>query len=255
MNSTRIWTFGGVVVIIAVLGLGWLLGVSPLLGQAAAADAERTTVESTNLLQQATLAAMRADHENLSVLQAELAGLQGSIPATEDLEEFAVGIESIAASHGLRVTSIVATEVPYAGAEAGASSGSGADGVTVPTGSLVSIAISIGLDGPADAVSAAVAEMQAGPRLFLVNNLSFAAASTPASSASVGGFVFLISARPLATGPDDIVGDPSASEHTSNYEVPDLDEALPEWLGGEGSAPSTVTGGTPTPTPTETPAP
>jgi len=198
VNSTRIWTFGGVVVIIAVLGLGWLLGVSPLLGQAAAADAERTTVESTNLLQQATLAAMRADHENLSVLQAELAGLQGSIPATEDLEEFAVGIESIAAAHGLRVASIVATEVPYAGAEATTTPDPAVAGAT---GSVVSIAITIGLEGSADAVTAAVAEMQAGTRLFLVNNLSFAAGSTTAGSASVGGYVFLISPQPLAAAP------------------------------------------------------
>jgi len=55
--ATRIWTFATVIAIILIVALGWFLGASPLLTQAASANAERLAVEAQNAQARATLRA------------------------------------------------------------------------------------------------------------------------------------------------------------------------------------------------------
>lgn len=259
MTATRVWTVGAVLVIVGILALGWLLGVSPLLAQTAAADAERAGVETQNLAQQSQLAVMKADFENLDAVQQELLALQASIPAEERTEVFASAVETFAAATGVVLRSYVASEMPFLGAsvDGAVTSTAGVGGVALATsaGTVYAIPVTIGVEGSPEAAMDFVRTLQAGHRLFLVNSVSFDRGGV--GTATVTGYIFLLTDRPLAPTPEDAAA--AAPENTSNYEVPDLNEALPEWLGGEGSAPSTVTGGgatpTPTPTPTGTPAP
>lgn len=211
MTATRIWTIGAAALIAAILALGWFLGVAPLFAQKAAADAERANVEAQTLAQQATLQTMKADFENLDAILAELEPLQASIPSNEGVELFAAFVSSVAASHELVVASYVATEMPYGGVvvegEAGTTSaGTGGPALTTAAGTVYALPITIGFEGTPEALTDAVRELQTGPRLFLVQNLSFArgsAGGTP--SATVTGYLFLLTDRALAASPTDAV--------------------------------------------------
>lgn len=261
MTATRIWTIGAVALIGAILALGWFLGVTPLLAQATAADTERAQVEAQIALQQAQLEKLRADFARLDELEAELAELQSSIPEYEGTELFAAYVSTVASAHGLSVTSFVASEMGYGGAASGDGAATGVAGAGGPAlstaaGTVYAIPITIGFEGTPEALTDAVRTLQNGPRLFLVQNVTFSRGTSGTPGGSVVGYIFILTDRQLAATPED--AQLQESQHTSNYHVPDLDEALPEWLGGEGTAPDEFLDGatpTPTPTPTGTPTP
>lgn len=262
MTASRLWTVGAVALIAAILALGWFIGIAPLLAQATTADAERAGVETQTATQRAQLEIMKADFERLDEILAELDPLQDSIPAYEGTELFAAYVSTVAAQHEITVASYVASEMPFGGAvvegeATTTSSGTGGPALTTAAGTVYAIPITIGFEGTPEAVTDAVRTLQSGPRLFLVQNLSFSRGSgggTPA--ATVSGYIFLLTDRALAATPDQAVAAPADGVPGTTYQVPDLQEAMPEWLGGEGEAPNEVIdGATPTPTPTGTPAP
>lgn len=215
MTATRIWTFGAVALIAAVLALGWFLGISPLLTQKAAADAERAGVEAQTAAQQAQLQIMKADYDNLDGILAELEPLEASIPSSEGVELFAGYVSSVAAAHELTVTSYVAAEMPYGGAvvegeAATTSSGTGGPALTTAAGTVYALPITIGFEGSPEAFTDAVRALQTGPRLFLVQNVSFSrgtAGGTP--TATVVGYLFMITDRTLAATPADVAAPPA----------------------------------------------
>jgi len=46
--STRVWSFATVLLIIVVVALGWFLGISPKLAEAARFDSDRLAVQAQN---------------------------------------------------------------------------------------------------------------------------------------------------------------------------------------------------------------
>lgn len=265
MTAARIWTIGAVALIAAILALGWFLGIAPLLAQKAAADTERANVEAQTAAQQAQLQIMKTDFENLDTILADLEPLQTSIPGYEGVELFAAYVESVAASHGITVTSYVASEMPYGGAiiegEAGTtSSGTGGPALTTAAGTVYALPIAIGFEGTPEAFTDAVRTLQSSPRLFLVQNVTFArgsAGGTP--SATIVGYLFLITDRVLASGSDQVATAPTGTEAVpgQSYQVPDMGELLPDWISGGGSSdptPAPTPGMTSSPTPTATPS-
>src|SRR5688572_21503162 len=91
MNGNRIWAIGTVVVMIAVFALGWTLGLSPLLAQASASDAERETVAAQNEIEAAKLVEMRALYDNIDEIEYDLAQIRVSMPAEVD-HDFIYGL-------------------------------------------------------------------------------------------------------------------------------------------------------------------
>lgn len=257
MTATRIWTIGAVALIAAILALGWFLGIAPLLAQKATADAERAGVEAQTAAQQAALQIMKADFENLDTILADLKPLETSIPSYEGVELFAAYVSAVAAQHGVGVSTYVAAEMPYGGAvvegeAATTSSGTGGPALTTAAGTVYALPITIGFEGTPEALTDVVRVLQNGPRLFLVQNVTFARGSAGASpTASVTGYLFLLTDRVLATTPDQATAVPAGTTEGvpgQTYQVPEMDELMPDWLSGGGS-----TG--PTPGPSSTPTP
>jgi len=195
MNGMRIWTIATVVVIGAILGLGWLIGVSPLLAQAAASEQERVTVEATNAAQAATLAQMKSEFDNIDELQDDLELLHTSIPSTVDsnvvyalLAEYQTSSGAVPAliSLGEAIQYGVPAPGPDATTEDTPVSGAAPSGALAS--SLYQVPVSITFSQTSlESVMAFVSAMQHGPRLFLITSVS-----STLETSTITGYLFVI---------------------------------------------------------------
>jgi len=196
VNANRIWGLGAAVVIVAVLGLGWLLGVSPLLAQAAAANQERAGVELTNQTQSATLAHMKKQFEQIDLLRDELAALRVSVPAEVDSDFVYALLSRFQEASGATVKSIVTGEAqPYGAGGTGSASGAPAP-ATGGVENLFTVPVTITFEGTnLGPVLHFVSEMQRGPRLFLVTAVAAGGegeVGSGAKSTTVTAFMFVV---------------------------------------------------------------
>ncbi len=216
MSSNRIWAFGTAFVLVAVLALGWLLGISPLLTRAGAADTEGASVQAANQAQLATLEVMRAQFEDLDALQKQLDVLRASVPANVDSDFIYTLLAGYQSAAQAPVNSIVTGEaVPYGTAEGGApvaepaptgdaqspgsaqpdtggeaNGGSGGEAVA----GLFTVPVTISFqDVPSANVMAFVAAMQRGPRIFLVTSVTATEGEGGKEAITVTAFMFVMS--------------------------------------------------------------
>jgi Tfp pilus assembly protein PilO len=225
MRSPRTWHLIAVLAVLVIVALGWFLGASPLLQQAAAADQSRAQVQQQNAQQRTVLASMRGQYDKLDELQAQMASLQLSVPGTADLDDFFDQVAAIASASGASITSITAGEAQPYGLTAGgsgtpaksaasstpqptssatpAASATPAPAATAaapvaaapktPTGDLASklyvVPIDISLSSGPSQVTAFVNGLQTGKRLILVSSMAYT--SSPAGG-TVSGFVFVV---------------------------------------------------------------
>jgi hypothetical protein len=252
MNASRIWTAGAVLLIGGILALGWLLGAAPLLAQAAAADTERISAEAQTRTQRAALEVMKVDFGRLEEIQTELRDLQTSIPTEERIDAFAAAAEAVATRNGVLLTSVVAPEMPFGSSAAApvTTAGTGGAVTTTPAGTVYAIPVTLGIEGQDVGLFATLRDLQTLTRLFLVTSITvngYSSTGTP-PSATVSGYIFILTDRPLAATPEEAATADLGPGTT--YQVPDLEGALP---GGLGSDPTPAPTGTPAPTPTPTP--
>ncbi len=222
MNSPRTWHLITGLAVVVIVALGWFLGASPLLQQAATADASRLQVQQQNQQQRIVLTSMQGQYQKLDQLKAQMAGLQLSVPGTADLDDFFDQVSAIASSSGASISSITAGEAQPYGATSGTGSSSKSSATsqpppsatpapsgapvpaptpTVPTaatakapsGDLASklyvIPIDITLTSGSDQVTAFVDGLQNGKRLILVSSMAFT--SSP-DGGTVSGYIFVV---------------------------------------------------------------
>ena len=258
MNSNRIWAFGTAIAIVAVLALGYLLGVQPMLNRLDAAKAELVTTQANNAGQQATLEVMKGQYEDLDELQDELEVLRISIPGTLDSDFVYSLFAGYSVVAGATIDSITIGEAqPYGVTSDGTPT---VDGI-VPVANLYTVPVTVSIKSEFAAPGLAfAAAMQRGPRLFLVT--SFSSGTAEEGSDSTGGDIATI------TGYMFVLADPSAKpEDAANafLDHPMDPEQFTKPLGGprptptptptESATPNPSDTATPTPTPTSTTGP
>ena len=59
MRAARLWIAGGALLSLVVIGLGWLIGASPLLATAAENERQAAEIEAQNAAQEIEIALMR----------------------------------------------------------------------------------------------------------------------------------------------------------------------------------------------------
>jgi hypothetical protein len=249
VNATRIFGLVTAIVIAAILGLGWLLGLSPLLTAAAQAEDERALVEQNNLAQQATLAAMKADFERLDDIEAEIEAFRVAIPNEVDSDVLYDYLSRIQAGVP-NVDAITTGEaVPYGQIEGVPDSGA-ADPSQAPVGvaqfdGLYTVPVTIDFvkGTTADEIIAFAGAMQNGPRIFLVTAITRPVGSD-GSAGTITAYMFVLAER------DDTPGS-SAGEHDPVLDAYSRGLVGPWGKAGGSSDPSP----TPTSSETETPAP
>jgi hypothetical protein len=176
--STRIWTFATVIMIVIVLALGWFLGISPKLADAARFDAERSSVQAQNDLARVTLAQLQADFERLDELLLELESLRAEFPTDAAYDDAVQELLTELLSADLTLQNVAINEPAPTTADVledgAAPPPSEADGEGVlPTGSLLRVSVSVTVIGPLSAILSYIETLQESPRFAIVSTGDF----------------------------------------------------------------------------------
>lgn len=176
--STRIWTFATAFVMILVVALGWFLGVSPKLADAARFDAERAAVVAQNDVARATIAALQEDFEQIDELRDDLSELRAQFPTGAGYDTAIEELLAALLARELTIQNIAITEpAPTSpttleeGAEPPAPEVDG-DGL-LPAGSLLRITVSVTVNGPLTSVLSFIDALQRSPRFSIIATGSF----------------------------------------------------------------------------------
>lgn len=233
MDKNRLWTIGSVLLIVAVLGLGFLLGVQPQLSAIATANTERAAVDATNAAAEAKLAALKKQFEGIDELKAELAPLVESVPTGANAPELVDQLDALAKGVGVTLTSITVNDaeqytpvaapapVPAPEADAASESASADTAAVVPEpvapaagappvvnslvtpGNFAVLQVQVVVKGTYAQVLDYVNGLQSGKRLFLVTTLGTTKNSENDGvvEATIGGLVYA-ALTPDLTGAD-----------------------------------------------------
>jgi hypothetical protein len=241
MNMNRIFGLATVLIVGAVLVLGWVLGLSPLLAQAASADEQRVAVEQTNQAETAKLTQMKAQFDRLDEIEVELAKLRISMPAEVDFDFTYRLLSAYQSQTGATVNSIQTGEaLPY-GVATGAEVATTAEtpNVVAPSG-FYTVPVTITFDQvPAAQVLRYASAMQNGPRLFLLTSIT----GDGGGSSAITAFMFVMYDPDAPRGAAELAYSGVLPSAKAAGKV--IVEPTPE--------PTPTPGDTATPTPTPTP--
>lgn len=203
MATNRLWIGGTAIVVVAVLALGWVLGISPKLAEAAAADNTRQSVDAANTISLQELAALKKQFEGIDGIRDDLDELQKSVPVDADMPDFIRQLNSLAGANGVAIKSIdpqVATAWTKPAGPLLDGDGKPLNIAALPDG-IVIIPVTIKFEGPTTGVMNFTFALQHGERLFLANAFTAAGTSDEVdlTKAEITGWVFVLTgsrARP-----------------------------------------------------------
>jgi hypothetical protein len=247
---------------VAILAVGYFVGVAPKLADASAAAAQVQMADDQNAAEQATVDKLRGEYDNMSSLTAQLASLQLSIPSTPDGNGMVNEISTAASQSGVQFVSITFGEpVPFANSApatavpppatastptpaptstaapaAAPTTGTGTSAATATapaSGVAYTVAVTLQVSGSTSQVMAFDTLLQNGTRLFLATTLGFGNSSS--------------TTKTTGSASTTTVGD--VGTFTGYVFVVSGSSAIPV------SAPAPTASSTPIPTPTGTPTP
>ncbi len=243
MNSAsmRVWSFATVLLIIVVVALGWFLGISPKLAEAARFESERLAVQGQNELTRAVIAQLEADFANIEELREELALLRAEFPTQAEyddaVEEFITAILGTGLTlQNLQINEPSPTTAAVLGPDEQVPEPEiDGDGI-LPTGSLLLVNTSITVFGSLDATLAFINQIQRSPRFGIVPTWTFNAAGGEGGETTITLNIYVISGEDLV------------DVSTSDPEPAPAPESTPDPAATDPS--TTPTPGAPTPVPT-----
>jgi hypothetical protein len=235
--TTRIWTFATVLIMIAVIALGWFLGISPRLADAARFEVERRSVEAQNDVARAAIAQLQSDFENIDELLMELEGLREEFPTAAQYDDAIEELLTRLLSAGLGLQNIGVSEpapttplVLQLGEEPPPPEIDG-EGI-LPAGSLLSVPVLVTVTGPLSSILEYIDALQQSPRFSIVTRGDYASTGGDTGTITFSMVMYVVSG-------DDLVN-PSP-------------EPEPEPEPEPTPTPVPTDSGSPTPTPTPTP--
>jgi Tfp pilus assembly protein PilO len=251
MNRSPFAVIIAVVIMVAVLALGWIGLIAPQLAAATSSGIQIAAAQAESAAQSQVLAKLKADNANLSTLKKQLADLHTQIPADAQLDLFISQLNAIAQANGITLVGITnAVPLPYASTPAAtapttptaptstaapvptpapATTPSAATPVapTVATNNLYTLAVTISVGGTQDQILAFSKALQTGKRLFIITTMSFSGTgNVDPATGTLTGYIF------IAPTPAGFVSDSTATP-----------------------TPTPTPTGTPTPSATSTPTP
>ena len=239
--STRIWTFATAIVIIIVIALGWFLGISPKLADAARFDADRSGVVAQNDVARATLAALQADFDRIDELLLELEELRAEFPTDAAYDDAVEELLTELLSAGLTLGNIAINEpAPTTAAvleEGVAPPAPEVDGEGVlPQGSLLRVSVSVTVNGQLPQILSYIDALQKSARFAIVSTGDYSGDIDGAGAMTFSMIIYAVSGEDLL----DVQPEPEPEPEPEPSESP-----TPEATDSTGTEPSA----TPTPSP------
>jgi Tfp pilus assembly protein PilO len=167
---------------------GWSLGISPILDQTSAANAQVSTINATNASSFATLASLKSQFADIATQRAGLDALRESIPEDADTATFLQELGTLTARHNVTLVTVtvdaatvyqapVAVVPPVANAGASSTptpSSTPTTATTTPTtpatpaatSGFVLVPVSITVKGAFNNVRDFIGAVQGGSRLY-----------------------------------------------------------------------------------------
>jgi hypothetical protein len=242
----RVWSFATVLIIVIVVALGWFLGVSPKLAEAARFDSERLAVQGQNEVTRALIAQLEADFENIDELRDELALLRAQFPTQAEYDSAVEEFVTAVLTQGLILQNLQINEPSPTSAsvlgpdEVAPEPEIDGEGV-LPSGSLLLVSTSVTVFGPLDATLAFIDALQRSPRFGIVPTWTFNAEGGAGGETTITLHIYVVS------GQDLVDVDPVESVEPS---TDPSSEATPEPTTEPSPATTDVPASTPEPTPT-----
>jgi Tfp pilus assembly protein PilO len=196
-TNNRLWIVGSALLVVAIIAMGWFLGVSPKLSEAGTADQQRVTAEAQNVVHEKEVATIKKQYEQLPELKGQLSVLREALPTNDDLSTFLGELHQMEQSNGVVLTSFVASDAkPYAPVVKPVTDVSTTNPLVKPE-NFVAIPVELDVVGDEANVMDFIEGVQTGERLFLVTDLALEQDETKtAYSAKIKGFVYVLLDKP-----------------------------------------------------------
>lgn len=177
MSSNRPWILGTVIVAIALVALGWFLGISPKLTEMQATKDNKITIDQANAATALDIAQLKSDFEAIDAVNAQLDKLRESIPSIPALNDFIAEMDKVNSRNDTLLTNFTPATPVIA-------TGTASDPVTVdpnadpnavvavPEGTLIAIPAAITLQGDYDKLLRSLDDLQHGTRLLTIDSFS-----------------------------------------------------------------------------------
>jgi Tfp pilus assembly protein PilO len=214
MSKQRTWILGAVAGIAVILIAAYTLGISPIVSQISAANAQTSTIVATNNASQAQLASLKVQYAGIGKLKTSLNTLRASIPETVGASGFFNELVALSAAFGVTVTNLTLADATVYAAPAATSATSTAttstdsstetpapstSTTTTPTATptvagagLVIVPVTLSVSGPFESVRAFVGAVQTGSRLLFVSSVSISTGSDGSTGADITGDLFTL---------------------------------------------------------------
>ena len=228
MTGNRLWAVGVVVGVIIIVVLGWIVGISPALSQAAQAAVQIQSVTDQNTALSATATKLQAEFATLPEMTSKLTALQAEFPDSADLDGWLSQLQGLAQATGVTITTFTAGQAAsYGGPAAAAAAAAPASPTASPSASpsptptptptpgagaaapvaaaagqqpsaslaprLFTIPVVIGITGSTDQMLAFTNASQLNARYFLATGFAVVKATPPGlATATLTGSVFVV---------------------------------------------------------------
>jgi Tfp pilus assembly protein PilO len=271
MSKQRTWIIGAVAAMAVVLIAAYMLGISPILSQISAANAQTATITTSNTESQAQLASLKTQFAGIGKLKASLNKLRGSIPESEGASTFFNELTALSATYSVTVTSLtLANATIYVDPAAAAAIATGTatqtpspspttatttPAPTTTTSGLVLVPVTLSVSGTFDNVRAFVGAVQTGTRLFYITSASLSSAPDGTASASLNGDMFTLQGTSDVVTKPKLVPTPTPTVTPTASPTPTPTASKAAAKTSPSTAPTTAPTTPPvTPSPTDTPA-
>lgn len=163
------WMIVAGILAVAVLAMGWFVGVSPKLDELNDANDQRATVEQQNLVLASKLKELEEQFQKIDELKAELAESQLGLPPGDELSSFLGQLHKLEAASGVKLTKFSASDGQ---SYVAAPDATGNPAITA--NNFVAITIDLTVIGSRAQIIEFLSDLQNGDRLFLVTKVNLA---------------------------------------------------------------------------------
>lgn len=206
-TDNRLWVGGSILLCVAIIAMGWFLGVSPKLSEAAAAGSQLSVVEAQNVVHERDVATIKKEYDHLPELKSQLVTLRSSVPGDDALSSLLDELHALEQQNGVTLTDFKAGDgQPYAPVKSTLKEVNTTNPLITPQ-NFVAIQIGVQVSGTNANLMSFVQGLQTGSRLFLVTDLEVKRAEPSGTTgkttvgsdyqATITGLVYVLLDHPL----------------------------------------------------------